>query len=253
MASLLFPHVWNFFNSFLRLCYASLLLDRCLLSVHAPVSADSIIFRFPFRKLYWWGMKTDCAAFAAQCLACHRASRKGGLDAIFEPIRVYAKLEHWQLDLFGPLKDTPDAKGAELLVFTFVGLVACFVLVFRFSAIVVNYADYYVLPDTFFVFHMVDCYSKLNWAIVLDSKEAEPIAARLEDLFKDEGAPKKLQCDNGGEFARLPEVCDRWQVLLVHALPYNPKCNGQVRFSFGPACAIFYSPRRPPAVLTNAF
>lgn len=83
--------------------------------------------------------------------------------------------------------------------------------------------------ETFYILHVVDCFTKYTWAKDFDTKEAQPVVDFLKELIREHGKPKIIQCDNGKEFLLLKGLCDEYVIILAHPLPYNAQADGQVR------------------------
>ena len=91
-----------------------------------------------------------------------------------------------------------------------------------------NYAD---TNDGYsWILHVLDLYSKFCFSFPLKSKSSEGIAEILKKLFLSEGAPNKLQTDNGREFSNvtLRGLCESLNIVFAHGRPRHPQSQGQV-------------------------
>jgi transposase InsO family protein len=64
----------------------------------------------------------------------------------------------------------------------------------------------------------------------LESKEAEPIAAHIRQIFGEYGPCSVMHTDNGREFSNrhLEGLCNEWGVKLVHGQPRKSSTQGSV-------------------------
>ena len=84
-----------------------------------------------------------------------------------------------------------------------------------------------------YVMTCVDVYSRYLWCFPLKKKEAGHTAEALAKLFET-SKPEKIQCDNGGEFAReFAELCAKEGVRIIHSLPHMPRSQGLVERTNG--------------------
>jgi len=84
-----------------------------------------------------------------------------------------------------------------------------------------------------YILHIVDHWSKFNFAFPLQQKSAADVANALQNwVFPIMGLPSILHCDNGREFINhiIEEVLDKWpgQVQLVSGRPRHPQSQGCV-------------------------
>ena len=91
------------------------------------------------------------------------------------------------------------------------------------------------LPDKDYkwILHLVDHWSKFNFAFPLFRKSTKDVANALEKwVFPVMGLPSILQSDNGREFVNnlIQEVLATWpgQVQLVSGCPRHPQSQGLV-------------------------
>ncbi len=83
--------------------------------------------------------------------------------------------------------------------------------------------------NTTFLLTVIDCFSKHAWVMPLRNKEATTVAAAIETIFAESGAPAVMQTDNGGEFEQeFGKALERWGVQHARSRPYNPQANGQI-------------------------
>ena len=83
------------------------------------------------------------------------------------------------------------------------------------------------------ILHIVDHWSKFNFAFPLEHKSASDVANALQKwVFPFIGLPSILQSDNGREFVNklIEEVLSAWpgQVQLVSGRPRHPQSQGLV-------------------------
>ncbi len=99
----------------------------------------------------------------------------------------------------------------------------------RFQADLIDMSKYKSPQNgnTTFCLTIIDCFSKLAWVVALKNKEAATVAAALDTVFSENGAPSLVQTDNGGEFnEEFDEVLARWGVEHARSRPYHPQSNG---------------------------
>jgi transposase InsO family protein len=74
-------------------------------------------------------------------------------------------------------------------------------------------------PFHCYCFLIVDCFAKYLWGRIMYSKEADKVAAVLEDIFEQEGIPEEvliLQYDNGTEFkGAVTPTLEKWGVTSM--------------------------------------
>ena len=78
---------------------------------------------------------------------------------------------------------------------------------------------------------MIDHFTKYKWAKPLPSKEAQPCADWLLEVFRERPVPRRFHCDNGSEFvnAAMQQVYKTLGgPMESHGRPRNPKCQGLV-------------------------
>ena len=91
------------------------------------------------------------------------------------------------------------------------------------------------------VLTVLDCFSKYAWAFPLKTKETDRICMLLFELFSNEGVPKILQSDNGGEFISsiIKNIMPKLGIKLINGSPYTPTSQGQVeRFNRTLKCLL---------------
>ena len=77
---------------------------------------------------------------------------------------------------------------------------------------------------------IIDVFSKFVWIHALVNKEPARIVHILERMFLQEGPPRILQSDGGGEFVNgtINALCTRYGVQRRVCAPYNSQCDGAV-------------------------
>jgi len=77
---------------------------------------------------------------------------------------------------------------------------------------------------------VIDPFSKWGWAYPLHTKDPVEVVDNLVSIFRQKGAPKILQCDNGGEFIQTVQSArvEDWGIKLIHSSPRCPQTNGAV-------------------------
>jgi hypothetical protein len=77
---------------------------------------------------------------------------------------------------------------------------------------------------------VIDCFSKYAFVFPVESKEGSEIMDAFADLFANEGAPKSISTDNGGEFnnKELEDLFSQYDIKKLNSKPYNSKAHGQV-------------------------
>src|SRR3990172_3044350 len=101
----------------------------------------------------------------------------------------------------------------------------------RFVMDLINMQQYSAFNDgKEYIMTVVDHFSCFLWAFPLKHKKAKSVRKKLEQLFKQEGAPDLLQSDNGGEFKakKIRDLCDTWGVKIANSAAYSPNVNGKV-------------------------
>ncbi len=79
------------------------------------------------------------------------------------------------------------------------------------------------------VLSVLDVFSRFLWMEPIKSKSSQEVASKLEDIFYNFGAPKILQCDNGGEFRGVVEhLCKSEKVHIIRSRPDHPQSQGKV-------------------------
>jgi transposase InsO family protein len=80
-----------------------------------------------------------------------------------------------------------------------------------------------------YILDIIDIYSKKVWLRAVKTKTSAEIAARLEEIFKEE-TPYCMQSDNGGEFIgeEVQELLKKYKVKHRLGLPYTPADQGVV-------------------------
>jgi hypothetical protein len=154
------------------------------------------------RGIHWPGMRDACQACVEACDVCAAAQiqRHGFHPA--RSLRAELPLDHLAMDLAGPLPTT--VRGHN------------------------------------YIFVLVDVLTGYTWLRPLKTKSAEPCARILLDIFRDFGAPKIIQSDNGSEFsnavmAQLTAVCN---VEHRFCTPHHAQGNGLAERHVGTAKAI---------------
>jgi hypothetical protein len=83
--------------------------------------------------------------------------------------------------------------------------------------------------DFKYIMHVTDHWSRFRWGFALIAKTAEQVAYYLRIVWMIHGAPRTLQCDNGGEFrGEVTDACRDFRVQLINSAPYHPQSQGQV-------------------------
>lgn len=81
-----------------------------------------------------------------------------------------------------------------------------------------------------YIFHVIDTFSKMAWALPLKNKEAQTIVKELELIILKEGAPKVISSDNGLEFKNdlMTKLLTEHHVKQYFGKAYYPQSQGQV-------------------------
>lgn len=82
----------------------------------------------------------------------------------------------------------------------------------------------------------VDVHSGYMMGEPLRSKTQDELLPKVEQKFRDYGAPRILQTDNGPEFGpRLSAVCQLYNVLHVRGSPHHPQSQGIIARAYLPS------------------
>ena len=81
-----------------------------------------------------------------------------------------------------------------------------------------------------YILNIVDLYSRFWFSFLLKGKTADEIGKHFKKLFLTEGAPLKLQTDNGKEFCNetLRGICNSFSIVFAHGRPRHPQSQGQI-------------------------
>jgi hypothetical protein len=80
-----------------------------------------------------------------------------------------------------------------------------------------------------YVLSVLDNFSCFVWLQPLVRKTSLLVAKELYKIFLEYGAPKLLQCDQGGEFKGLVnKLTDMLNVRMIWSRPYHPETQGKV-------------------------
>jgi transposase InsO family protein len=107
----------------------------------------------------------------------------------------------------------------------------------------IDLIDFRTRPDKEFkwILHCQDHYSKYSWGYPLISKEAEPIANYLLQLFYQFGPCKILQSDNGREFTAviIKNLQNVWPgLVIINGRPRHPQSQGLVERGNATLCQV---------------
>lgn len=133
-------------------------------------------------NVWWPAMRSTVDAWIASCEECQQRS-KSTWKTPLQPIVSSKPMERWQIDFTGPYTYDEEIGGE-------------------------------VKSRKKMCLLVVDSYSKMLWGDVFSSKKCKKVADFLELRFKEEGVPKILQADNGGEFTGedLKDLLARYNV-----------------------------------------
>jgi len=81
-----------------------------------------------------------------------------------------------------------------------------------------------------FLLTVVDCFSKFAWVRPLKNKSAPLVAAELQDIILQFGAPEVISSDRGSEFISgdMETLAKRFKIELRHSNSYSPWVQGQI-------------------------
>lgn len=86
-----------------------------------------------------------------------------------------------------------------------------------------------------YILHVKDHFTKFCWLRSISQKRGDVVAEELRLIFRDFGAPKILQSDNGKEFVNqsIKLLMDKFNVCIVHGRPRRPQVQGLVEQANG--------------------
>lgn len=80
-----------------------------------------------------------------------------------------------------------------------------------------------------FLLTCIDCFSKYAWVVPLTNKSGPKVANAMHILFRENGAPRYVQSDNGSEFlGPFDAVLEEYGVQHIKSNAFHPQSNGQI-------------------------
>ena len=170
----------------------------------------------------------------------HETSGHGGRDKMrFELNQHYYWLPSYVIDLFLQCCSSCQIRKSFKKPVVSTAIISVGFL----TRLQMDLIDLRTRPDKDFqwVLHCKDHYSKYSWAYPLRSKEAEPVAEHLTDLFYQFGPCKILQSDNGREFTAnvIKNLKNTFPGLVIlNGRPRHPESQGLVERGNATLCNI---------------
>ena len=84
--------------------------------------------------------------------------------------------------------------------------------------------------EKFYLFNIIDHFSKFGMSFLLENKEAKTILHYLEFALECYGMPEEIGSDNGREFKNkiMENYLAKNEIKIIHGMPYNPHSPGVV-------------------------
>ena len=79
-----------------------------------------------------------------------------------------------------------------------------------------------------YIFTVIDHFSKRAWAFATKTREQTLVVENLKSLFTEFGSPEALHADNEFSGLLIQNLCEQWNVKIVHSEPYKPQSHGGV-------------------------
>lgn len=80
-----------------------------------------------------------------------------------------------------------------------------------------------------YVMSIIDIFSRYVWLRGLTSKRSAEVAHNMKDIYMEQGSPRVLQHDQGGEHKRtVIRLMERLHVRIISSSPYHPQSQGKV-------------------------
>ena len=80
-----------------------------------------------------------------------------------------------------------------------------------------------------YVLSILDVFSRYHWLVPLQTKKSSHVARELVRIYRDHGAPRVIQHDQGREFeGAVAALCKKLAIKVVKGRPYHPQSQGKV-------------------------
>ena len=100
----------------------------------------------------------------------------------------------------------------------------------RYIIDVTELPDEFNIKDKFYLFNIIDHFSKFGMSHLIKDKKAETILEKLKLSFESYGFPLEIGSDNGPEFKNslVENFLSKHNIKFIHGKPYNPHSQGVV-------------------------
>ena len=76
---------------------------------------------------------------------------------------------------------------------------------------------------------IIDVFSRYHWLVPLQTKKSSQVACEVLRIYKEHGAPRVIQHDQGREFeGAVAALCKKLSTKVVKGRPYHPQSHGKV-------------------------
>ena len=80
-----------------------------------------------------------------------------------------------------------------------------------------------------YVLSILDVFSRYHWLVPLQTKKSSHVARELVRIYREHGAPRVIQHDQGREFeGAVAALCKKLAIKVVKGRPYHPQSQGKV-------------------------
>ena len=80
-----------------------------------------------------------------------------------------------------------------------------------------------------YVLSIIDVFSRYHWLVPLERKSSSHVARELIRVYKEHGAPRFIQHDQGPEFdGAVSALCKKLHIKVIKGRPYHPQSQGTI-------------------------